>query len=810
MSGVDANGNCNITLQYDLVEQWNSLLQEAVHKWLSPETILFVLLNVQQLNLSINTIPPSQPGNGQIYIYDRGATKNFKVDGVNWAKKKNQKNRVQETYDTMRIGGYELHRVYCRSADDPNFQRRIYRLNNESSPIVIVHYRHCSLISTDAISHLSFEASPEPTLQPMSTGAYRANSSSSGSAGSMLGLAPTYQKSDHQNSFGIDGGLEKAILNMPQILDFAPSSGALYGGEKVLICLSSDLPSAVLHEVALRRGVSPITVGFGSAQVSGEFISASTIRCFSPRVTAPGPATVTVRVLNQQITCGFSEGSSFFTYRNNGDVENNWTTFSSLNATSAEPKMHSWTASSSQQIASLGHGPDKSKQRVRKFDPITDSNMNEGFLKDNILNTDSVSFGNNHKVRLVSSVLPLSRAAENGVVNNTLDEENKYFDVDFFEFVKQSIEKDGSAAASVPKDVEDLPPTVLETLTQEYLSTMLTDVVTLATQDNELVGELDMLDSTGYNFMHYCSMFNLHTLLSTLLSRGAQPDVLTSTGSTALHLASAQGHMEVIKLLIQSGCNCNIIDSNGFTAREISRQNGHMTLYEYLSAYTEVPASSPLLPHDSSMYPTPSQPSHPPDANSEMIEENDKNENPPHDPGMTEEQISSQVIHQVFHSLSITEKCALAISIARTQKQKLQRHLSSTNLSSMNLSATETNNRSSNDFNESSVRSQATLSGPYMMASGYRDAEDCDKSLSRIDTADDEDRTNRSSRVDADDDELQLEIQSVMSEQDVGMVMRLMGDMELSEVEREVSHLLALMCFLMHINFDIFDLYYFC
>ena len=46
-----------------------------------------------------------------------------------------------------------MHRVTCRSADDPQFQRRIYRLLNKGlRPLVLVHYRLVPSNSCDDVS----------------------------------------------------------------------------------------------------------------------------------------------------------------------------------------------------------------------------------------------------------------------------------------------------------------------------------------------------------------------------------------------------------------------------------------------------------------------------------------------------------------------------------------------------------------------------------------------------------------------------------------------------------------------------------
>ena len=42
----------------------------------------------------MNSEPPVSPHNGQLYVFDKDITRNFKADEVNWAKKKNT-NRIQ-------------------------------------------------------------------------------------------------------------------------------------------------------------------------------------------------------------------------------------------------------------------------------------------------------------------------------------------------------------------------------------------------------------------------------------------------------------------------------------------------------------------------------------------------------------------------------------------------------------------------------------------------------------------------------------------------------------------------------------------
>ena len=102
-------------------------------------------MNYDEMGFVIQSSARKFPATGELLLFDREKTKQFKQDGVNWARRKGQ-TRVQETYQIIKIKGeIRIHGVYCRSGDDPKFQKRIYRLADGSSSLVLVHYRHCSL-----------------------------------------------------------------------------------------------------------------------------------------------------------------------------------------------------------------------------------------------------------------------------------------------------------------------------------------------------------------------------------------------------------------------------------------------------------------------------------------------------------------------------------------------------------------------------------------------------------------------------------------------------------------------------------------
>ena len=99
------------------------------------------------------------PSNGNIYLYDRNATKLFKHDGILWSKKKGSE-RTQETYQQIKINGVDrMVGIYSKAADDQSFRKRIYKLQSEDSHLVFVHYRVCikqGKYIADSILHSSY------------------------------------------------------------------------------------------------------------------------------------------------------------------------------------------------------------------------------------------------------------------------------------------------------------------------------------------------------------------------------------------------------------------------------------------------------------------------------------------------------------------------------------------------------------------------------------------------------------------------------------------------------------------------------
>lgn len=122
----------------------------------------------------------------------------------------------------------------------------------------------------------------------------------------------------------------------------------------------------------------------------------------------------------------------------------------------------------------------------------------------------------------------------------------------------------------------------LEALMDKYITTVVKHMVQLASVDDDLKAEIDSLDSSGFNLLHYCCLYNLTSLIPVLLAKGANIDGKTLSGTTSLHLAAAAGHLSVVQLLIECNANVHAVDDQQMLASDAARLAGHHQLCNYL------------------------------------------------------------------------------------------------------------------------------------------------------------------------------------------------------------------------------------
>ena len=114
-------------------------------RWLSPEELNVILSDYENIGFPSNFQKPYNPQDGSIYIYDRSLVPDFKLDGIDWTKKKGS-NKIYELFIKLSCGGvHTITGLYYTGADTPLFRRRCYRLVSKESvsQVYLVHYRDC-------------------------------------------------------------------------------------------------------------------------------------------------------------------------------------------------------------------------------------------------------------------------------------------------------------------------------------------------------------------------------------------------------------------------------------------------------------------------------------------------------------------------------------------------------------------------------------------------------------------------------------------------------------------------------------------
>mmetsp|Transcript_35029 Transcript_35029/g.51345 ORF Transcript_35029/g.51345 Transcript_35029/m.51345 type:complete len:1067 (-) Transcript_35029:450-3650(-) len=109
------------------------------------------------------------------------------------------------------------------------------------------------------------------------------------------------------------------------------------------------------------------------------------------------------------------------------------------------------------------------------------------------------------------------------------------------------------------------------------------NLVEISTSNHQLQEGLNSPDKSGFTLLHYASMYNLHSLIPMLISRGANPDAPTTRGMlTPLHLACGAGNESAVELLVRSGCVVWVYDSYDFSPMDHAVRNGFPKIAQWL------------------------------------------------------------------------------------------------------------------------------------------------------------------------------------------------------------------------------------
>ena len=117
------------------------------HKWLSTSGIEAILLNPRHHGLEHTLRQLSRkPSDGDVYLYDRKVVPKFRIDMVNWSRKKSKETSVQENHRILKIDKVgRVHCAYTRGRhEDAMMVRRAFWLVGTEENVnsnVLVHYR---------------------------------------------------------------------------------------------------------------------------------------------------------------------------------------------------------------------------------------------------------------------------------------------------------------------------------------------------------------------------------------------------------------------------------------------------------------------------------------------------------------------------------------------------------------------------------------------------------------------------------------------------------------------------------------------
>ena len=77
--------------------------------------------------------------------------------------------------------------------------------------------------------------------------------------------------------------------------------------------------------------------------------------------------------------------------------------------------------------------------------------------------------------------------------------------------------------------LSNLSAAELENVMEQYIMTVVKQLVQLACIDDDLQNSLDSLDETGFSLLHYCCLYNLTTLVPVLLAKGVSVNLVTGS-----------------------------------------------------------------------------------------------------------------------------------------------------------------------------------------------------------------------------------------------------------------------------------------
>ena len=533
----------------DLKKGW-TIRAIARERWLTPEEILDFLRNFRAMGFSTSRQPAQDTSNGQLYIFDRSELYHFKSDGGNWVKRKKESDRVREDFSKLSIDGeWCLTGFYTRGAIDTSHMRRCYREKAEKSALHLVHYRHTG-------------SSPTVSARAASTLSATSNAATS-------------------------------------IIAFQPTFGPALSQIEILIIITVPLSEAVLKD--------GVQVLFGATAVDSEVIQPTVLRCHTP-VLPSGNVHLSLLTSTRRALCLPSDRP--FTFAPASDdspllqppqvpppsssssAVERFTSPCSSTAVSADDAMDAMLARDEIAFQALANQTTSPMDAYRPHTGTTDD-MGHG----------SASAGKDFMN--VASPSSMSPSPQLGARRRALHADSGGNDdadaIDRSHKIRL-VERLGSLHDDWPDDgsLNLLPTSDLSALLERYTMSVVAQLVDMASDNQELIHELNLLDRHGHNLLHYCCLFSQTGLIPVLLRRGVDANARTRQGCTPLHIACGIGSRSIAQILIQEGASLFEKDGDDHYPCQVAMGCGHHDLSDYL--LVQGTAQEGLCPSDYSTW----------------------------------------------------------------------------------------------------------------------------------------------------------------------------------------------------------------
>lgn len=517
--------------------------------------------------------------------------------------------------------------------------------------------------------------------------------------------SPSYSSNYSSNSQSTSNNKNNSFVNdisnlpTPQILDLSPSffySTTRNYHNKMIIITSNHFWSILYHNYLISTGAISSNTPMGkyeekdftsafSIRISEheqfnwwytynfEFISSNAIRFLIPENTYPGKWFISIVPTSKPLEPVYSSQNvfiDFYPYDNSNsiNIEESFPMINEIMEDSIDEDDDSKTTSDDStppfNESTLSYNNTDSNKR--SFQQIE--------VKSEFQKFDDTS--RQHKIRIVERLETIIN--DNACENIENIDSSSLPPIEFSENFNEVFRDDQGVEKS--------------TLSIEKLEEILDNYINILSTDNscydkscELREQINSLDSFGFSLLHYCCIYNIPTLIPFLLLNGADINLRTKevnrpanininsdytnqfyqdstmiipptekginsnstlpfSYSTPLHLAVESHHIEVVKILLSNkDLNIEIRDSNFMSPFELALSLSDDAIIE--TFYSFYPNLRNLNDKNKKIYDMSS-----PISNSSTL-------------SFSKSFDTSKVLQTAFSSLSITDKCALSLSI---------------------------------------------------------------------------------------------------------------------------------------------------